>query len=206
MFNNVNTTNVVTNTNNDKRTSPGYCTIAENIAYLNTITHTSFSISTSFELWMSLDPGSILHPFHQCNEHSRNPRIGRTNGHSTCFVLWIKRDWYHSNSPSDSSLLIPRAFLGSEDCQLEQQSAHHDDHWRSHHQFLSIGGGHLHTDDSPFRPIHVCVRGLGSQNHTSERRIWAPVDRLRLGCNGWRWSSLTHGMDARQSSRSTDMI
>ena len=46
MFNNVNTTNVVTNTNNDKRTTPGFYTIAEIIAILNTITHTSFSIST----------------------------------------------------------------------------------------------------------------------------------------------------------------
>ena len=45
MFNNVNTTNVVTNTNNVKRTTPGFYTIAEIIAILNTITHTSFSIS-----------------------------------------------------------------------------------------------------------------------------------------------------------------
>lgn len=46
MFNKVNTTNVVTNTNNNKRTTPGFYTIAEIIAILNTITHTSFSIST----------------------------------------------------------------------------------------------------------------------------------------------------------------
>ena len=45
MFNNVNTTNVVTNTNNVKRTTPAFYTIAEIIAILNTITHTSFSIS-----------------------------------------------------------------------------------------------------------------------------------------------------------------
>ena len=46
MLNNVNTANVVTNTNNDKRTTIGFYTIAEIIAILNTITHTSFSIST----------------------------------------------------------------------------------------------------------------------------------------------------------------
>ena len=46
MFNNVNTTNVVTNTNNVKRTTPGFYTIAEIISILNTITQTSFSIST----------------------------------------------------------------------------------------------------------------------------------------------------------------
>ena len=46
MFNNVDTISVVTNTNNDKRTTPGFYTIAEIIVILNTITQTSFSIST----------------------------------------------------------------------------------------------------------------------------------------------------------------
>ena len=46
MLNNVNTANVVTDTKNVKRTTPGFYTIAEIIAILNTITQTSFSIST----------------------------------------------------------------------------------------------------------------------------------------------------------------
>ena len=47
MFNNVDTTNVVTNSNGEEITiSPGYYTLREIIAILNTMTNTSFSIST----------------------------------------------------------------------------------------------------------------------------------------------------------------
>ena len=46
MFNNVDTTHVVTNTNREEETiPPGYYTIGEAIAILNTLTHTTFSIS-----------------------------------------------------------------------------------------------------------------------------------------------------------------
>ena len=46
MFNNVDTTHVVTNTNREEETiPPGYYTIGEVIAILNTLTHTTFSIS-----------------------------------------------------------------------------------------------------------------------------------------------------------------
>ena len=47
MFNNVDTTNVVTNSSGEEVTiSPGYYTLSEIIAILNTLTNTSFSIST----------------------------------------------------------------------------------------------------------------------------------------------------------------
>ena len=47
MFNNVDTTNVVTNTNDEEVTiPPGYYTIGEIIAMLNIMTDTTFSIST----------------------------------------------------------------------------------------------------------------------------------------------------------------
>ena len=47
MFNNVDTTNVVTNINDEERTiPPNYYTIAEIIAILNTMTNMTFSIST----------------------------------------------------------------------------------------------------------------------------------------------------------------
>ena len=47
MFNNVNTINIVTNSNGKEVTiSPGYYTLSEIIAILNTMTNTSFSIST----------------------------------------------------------------------------------------------------------------------------------------------------------------
>ena len=48
MFNNVDTTNVITNSNNETVTIPaGYYTISEIIALLNTMTDTTFSISTN---------------------------------------------------------------------------------------------------------------------------------------------------------------
>ena len=47
MFNNVDSMNVVTNTNGEEVTiSPGYYTLSEIIAILNTMTNTTFSIST----------------------------------------------------------------------------------------------------------------------------------------------------------------
>ena len=47
MFSNVDTINVVTNSNGEEVTiSPGYYTLSEIIAILNTMTNTSFSIST----------------------------------------------------------------------------------------------------------------------------------------------------------------
>ena len=47
MFNNVDSTNVVTNTNDEELTiPPGYYTIGQIIAILNTMTDTTFSIST----------------------------------------------------------------------------------------------------------------------------------------------------------------
>ena len=47
MFNNVDTTNVVTNSSGEEVTiSPGYYTLSELIAIFNTMTNTSFSIST----------------------------------------------------------------------------------------------------------------------------------------------------------------
>ena len=48
MFNNVDTTNIVTNSNNETVTIPvGYYTTSEIIALLNTMTDTTFSISTN---------------------------------------------------------------------------------------------------------------------------------------------------------------
>ena len=47
MFNNVDSTNVVTNTNGEEATiSPGYDTLTEIIAILNTMINTTFPIST----------------------------------------------------------------------------------------------------------------------------------------------------------------
>ena len=47
MFNNVDTTNIVTNSGGEEVTiSPGYYTLSEIIAILNTMNNTSFSIST----------------------------------------------------------------------------------------------------------------------------------------------------------------
>ena len=51
MFNNVDTANVITNTNGEEVTiPPGYDSFGEIIAILNTTTHTTVSISTMAEL------------------------------------------------------------------------------------------------------------------------------------------------------------
>ena len=95
-----------------------------------------------------------------CHRYSRDPRIGRTNGHSICIVLWIEYDWYHSKSPSNSCVFIVGAILRSEDCQPEQQSVHHDNHWWSHDRLLSISRRQLHINDNPIRSIDIGVQGF----------------------------------------------
>ena len=77
--------------------------------------HYILDIYEGIELWVYLDPVPSHNRFHQCSGHSRNPRFGRTNGHSTCFVQWIERDWDHSKSPSDPGVFVPRPILWSED-------------------------------------------------------------------------------------------
>ena len=63
MFNNVDSTNVVTNINGEEITiSPGYYTLSEIIAILNTMINTAFSISTmdtSYECIWIQSPYSI---------------------------------------------------------------------------------------------------------------------------------------------------
>ena len=93
MFNNVDMINVVTNSNHEERTIPlGYYTIDEIIVILSIMTDSTFSISTKVSsygcIWIQFPHNRL----HQCSGHSRNPRFGRTNGHSTCFVQWIECD------------------------------------------------------------------------------------------------------------------
>ena len=94
MFNNVDSANVVTNSNDEEITiPPGYYAIGQIIVILNTMTDTTFSISTkAFELWVYLYPFLTHHRFHQCSGYSRNPWFGRASSHSIRFVLWIERD------------------------------------------------------------------------------------------------------------------
>ena len=142
--------------------------------------HSILDIYEGFELWMYLDPVSTQHRFHQCPGYSRNPRFGRTNSHFTRFVLWIERDWCHSKSPSDPSVFIVGLFLGSEDCQPEQQSTHHNDHWWDHDLLLSISGGTLHTNDNSLRPIDVCFPRYGRYDHAIEWLIRTPINHWEL--------------------------
>ena len=130
MFDNVDsTTNIVTNTDDEKRMiPPNYYTIGVIIVLLNTITDTPISISTKASNYGCIWIQAPYNRFHQCSRYSRNPRFGRVYGHSTCFVLWIKRDRDHSQSPSNPSVFIVGAILQSEDCQPEQQSVHYDNH------------------------------------------------------------------------------
>ena len=93
MFNNVDSTNVVTNSNDEELTiPPGYYTIGQIIAIFNTMTDTTFSISTKASSYGCIYIQSTHHRFQQCSGDSRNPRFGRASSHSTRFVLWIERD------------------------------------------------------------------------------------------------------------------
>ena len=56
----------------------------------------------------------MLHRLHQNSGYSRDPRFGSAYDHSTSFVLWIECDRYHAQSPSDPIVIIPCAFLRSE--------------------------------------------------------------------------------------------
>ena len=75
MFNNVDTTNVVTNTNEEEVTiPPRYYTIGEIIAILNTTTDTVFSISTKASsysyIWIQSPRTSLIFPMLQKFEKS----------------------------------------------------------------------------------------------------------------------------------------
>ena len=67
-------------------------------------------------------------------------------------------------------------FLLSEDCQREQQSTHHNDHWRSHDQYHQYCGRNIHIDDNPIRSNDVPAPRYGKQYLASEWRIRTPVD------------------------------
>ena len=111
------------------------------------------NIHLGFELWVYLHLIPTHHQFHQCSGHPRDHRFGRTNGNSTCFILWIECDWYHVQSPIDPSVFIAGPILRFEDYQPEQQPDHHNDHWRPQGSLYPHHGGHLHTDDYPLRSI-----------------------------------------------------
>ena len=77
--------------------------------------------------WSSSTKDSVptLNRFDKYSRHARNPRFGRTNGHSTRFLLWIECDWYFAKSPGDqeystlvisSDLKIAKADKGSGVC------------------------------------------------------------------------------------------
>ena len=100
-------TNVFTNSNDEEITIPPvYYSIGEINAIPNPMTHTRFlifSIASSCEcIWIQF-PHTI-----NCTNASRytwNFQSGRMYGHSTCFFLWVERDWFHFKSPSDPSVL-----------------------------------------------------------------------------------------------------
>ena len=125
VFNNVDTKNMITNSNDETVTiHPGYYTLSEIIALLNTMTDTLFSISTNASsfgcIWIQ-SPHTI--------DFTDAPDIGEILGlDGRTVILRFERDRYHAKSPSDPGLLDDRAIIGSEDCEPEQQLAHHDDH------------------------------------------------------------------------------
>ena len=208
MFDNVDsTTNIVTNTDDEKRMiPPNYYTIGVIIVLLNTITDTPISISTKASNYGCIWIQAPYNRFHQCSRYSRNPRFGRVYGHSTCFVLWIKRDRDHSQSPSNPSVFIVGAILQSEDCQPEQQSVHYDNHWWSHDQLLSISGGYLHTDDTRFdRSMFVFKDLEGNIMRLNGLFEW-PASRLRGLRGNFGWKSPKRRSYSRETFANTILL
>ena len=81
-------------------------------------------------------------------------------GHSSCFVLWVERDWFHFKSPSDPSVFIVDVILRSENCEPEQQPAHHDNHWWSNCWLHPHRGGYLQTMISRFGWLMFLFRDM----------------------------------------------
>ena len=162
IFNNVDFTNVITNSNDKEITIPPvYYSIGEIIAIPNPMTHTRFlifSIASSGEcIWIQF-PHTI-----NCTNASRytwNFQSGRMYGHSSCFVLWVERDWFHFKSPSDPSVFIVGPILRSEDCEPEQQPTHHDNHWWSNCWLHPHHGGYLQTMISRFGWLMFLFRDM----------------------------------------------
>ena len=140
MFNNVDSTNVITNSNEEEVTiPPGYSRSVRSLPS-STLWLKPRSPYLRMLRVMNISIFSPLthHRFHQCSRYLKKPRIRRTNIHANCFVLCIECDWYYSKSPNDPSVFIIGPILRSEDCQPQQQSVHHNDHWSSHHQLCRL--------------------------------------------------------------------
>ena len=93
----------------------------------------------------------------------------------------MDRTWLMSLKIANyKGVFIVGLFLGSEDCQPEQQSTHHNDHWWDHDLLLSISGGTLHTNDNSLRPIDVCFPRYGRYDHAIEWLIRTPINHWEL--------------------------
>ena len=121
---------------------------SEIIAMLNTMTDTPFSISneaSSKDVFGFSHLIQLISALPQIFEKSSIWKDKR----SFYLLRSMERMWLMSLEISKYiGVFIVGTTLRSEYCQPEQQSTHHNDHWWSHHQLLSIGGGHLHSDDN----------------------------------------------------------
>ena len=92
MFNNVDTTNLVTNSGGEEVTiSPGYYTLSEIIAILNTMTNTSFSITT-----MATSYGCILIQFPYSIDFTTAPDVWEIIGLGDRMII-LPASFYGSN-------------------------------------------------------------------------------------------------------------
>ena len=125
MFNNVDTTNVITNSNDETVTIPaGYYTLSEIIAMLNTMTETLFSISTNASSFGCI---SIQSP--HTIDFTNAPDIIEILGLEGRTVI-LPASFYGSNviDITRNRQVIQVYSIGPEDCEPEQQFAHDDDH------------------------------------------------------------------------------
>ena len=104
MFNNVDTTDIVTNSNGEEVTiSPGYYTLSEIIVILNAMTNTSFSISTmatSYRCIWIQSPYSI--------DFTNAPDIREILGLEDRMII-LPASFYGS----DRMIILPASFYGS---------------------------------------------------------------------------------------------
>ena len=138
--------------------------------YLDSVTsHLHFTIATDIHEILCLKERRVILPasFYESNviEITRNRQ-----------VIQI-----YSSLVRSSDLKITNG-------QPEQQSAHDNDHWRSHNQLLSINGGYLHTDDTRFDRSMFVLKDLEGNIMRLRGEFEWPASRLRglRGNFGWK--------------------
>ena len=173
MFNNVDSTNVVTNTNDEELTiPPGYYTIGQIIAILNTMTDTMFSISTKASSY-----GCIYIQSTHNIDFINAPDIREILGLEGYMVI-LPASFYGSNvidiMRNRQVIQVYSSLVHSSDLKIANQNNNLlttmiiDDpevnYLRTVEDIcipMPYRERHLHSDDNPIRPIDVPIPRYG---------------------------------------------